>query len=113
VWVTNSALCRARKIKLSTGAVLSLPEVKARAARACRRRLLKELIQVDPVVIVPLGNWALWSLSDIPNARIYAYRGSRSVADLPHLLELVEQGLARSPMRQVKEEGTGRAGASR
>lgn len=103
VWVTNASCCRARKVKLTTGAMMQLPEVKARAAKACRRRLLRELIAVDPVVIVPLGNWALWSLSDIPHARIYAYRGSRVAADLRDLLDRVEKGLTRSPMREVKE----------
>jgi uracil-DNA glycosylase family 4 len=104
IWVSNAALCAARKVKLNTGANLPQLVVKAMAAKACRRRLLAELVTVDPIVVVPLGNWALWATSDIPNARIYAYRGSRIEVDLAKLLELVQQGLSRSPMRTVKEQ---------
>lgn len=104
VWVSNAAMCKARKIKLANNAVIYLPQVKATAAQCCRRRLLSELVVVDPVVIVPLGNWALWATSDIPNARIYAYRGSRIEVEIAELAELVAQGRARSPMRQVKGE---------
>lgn len=104
IWVSNAALCAARKIKLKTGAIIPLLQAKAMAASACRSRLLGELVMVDPVVVVPLGNWALWSLSDIPDARIYAYRGSRIERDLASLLDLVNRGLTRSPTKKIKEE---------
>lgn len=103
VWVTNSALCQARKVVLSNGAIIPKQVVKAMATKACRTRLLKELLYVGNPVVVPLGNWALWSLSDIPKARIYAYRGSRIDVDLQALCELVEKGEARAPIRQVQE----------
>lgn len=105
-FLTSSFLahnCRAREIKLPSGAILPLPVVKAMAAAACRRRLLHELIQVGAKVVIPVGNWALWSLSDIPNARIFAYRGSRIDADFEGLLERIDRGLARSPMREIKD----------
>lgn len=102
VWVSNAALCSARKVKLATGAIIDHKTVKALAARACRSRLLHELIAVDPVVIMPLGNWALWSLTDIPKAKIYGYRGSRLDIDLKLLAELVDRGMAKAPIRQVK-----------
>lgn len=104
VWVTNAALCRARDVILPNGARTPLMVVKAMAAKACRERLIRELAQVDPVVIVPLGNWALWALSDIPNARIYSYRGSRIETDLETLADRVARGQCLSPMRQIKEE---------
>lgn len=103
VWVSNAALCVARPVKLPSGAILSKMKVKAMAAQACRQRLLGELITVDPVVVVPLGNWALWALADIPNARIYSYRGSRIEMDLNVLLDLVKRGAANAQMRDVKE----------
>lgn len=102
VWVTNAALCKARKIFLSNGAVIPLPVVKAMAARACRSRLVNELIGIDPVVIVPLGNWALWALSDIPKSRIYGYRGSRIEVDLRVLADRIARGLTQAPIRQVQ-----------
>lgn len=104
VWVSNAALCRARDIRLPNGARIPLNVVKARAAQCCRERLVRELAQVDPVVIVPLGNWALWALADIPRARIYSYRGSRIDADLDVLAERIARGMCRSPMKQIKEE---------
>lgn len=103
VWVTNAALCKARKVVLDNGAVIPLPTVKAMAAKACRSRLLYEMVYVGSPVIVPLGNWALWSLSDIPKARIYSYRGSRVDIDIEALAERVVQGTAQSPIRQIKE----------
>lgn len=102
VWVTNASLCRARKVRLATGAIIDHKMTKALAAQACRSRLLHELIAVDPIVIVPLGNWALWALTDIPKAKIYAYRGSRLDLDLKLLAELVDRGMAQAPIRQVK-----------
>lgn len=102
VWVTNAMLCKARQIKLPSGAVIPKATVKAQAAAACRGRLLAEMALVDPVVIVPLGNWALWALSDIPKSRIFAYRGSRLDVDLRALLEKVKAGTARVQKREVK-----------
>lgn len=103
VWVTNAALCRARKIVLSNSATIPKPVVKQMAAKACRVRLLKELLYVGSPCVVPLGNWALWSTSDIPKAKIYAYRGSRIDVDLHALCELVEKGAARAPTRQIQD----------
>jgi len=103
VWVTNAALCAARNVKLPNGAITPKLKVKSQAAQCCRPRLLAELAVVDPIVIVPLGNWALWALSDIPNARIYAYRGSRIAVDLIDLLDRVQTGRANTSMREVKE----------
>lgn len=102
VWVTNSALCMARSVRLSNGAYIPKAEVKAAAAKACRRRLVSELLQVDPVVAIPLGNWALWALTDIPKAKIYSYRGSRLDIDLNKLLNVIDAGLTRAPSRSVK-----------
>lgn len=104
VWVSNAAICQARKIKLLNKAELPLLKVKAAAAQCCRRRLLEELAIVNPTVVVPLGNWALWAISDIPNARIYAYRGSRMEINLREQAWKIAMGLARAPMRHVKEE---------
>lgn len=102
VWVTNSALCQARPVKLANGAIIPKMYVKAKAAMCCRTRLLRELITVDPVVIVPLGNWALWAITDIPKAKIYSYRGSRIDKDLRALLATVEQGMSRAPMKEIR-----------
>jgi uracil-DNA glycosylase family 4 len=103
VWVTNASLCIARRVKLTSGAVLPHTVVKAMAAKACRLRLIQELIAVDPAVIIPVGNWALWALSDIANAKIYSYRGSRLDIDLASLAERVSKGLANSPMKSIKD----------
>jgi len=103
VWVSNAALCKARKIVLKNRAERNIAWVKAVAAQCCRRRLLSELVVVDPIVVVPLGNWALWSSSDIPNARIYAYRGSRLEVNLQELFAKVASGQSRAPMRPIKE----------
>jgi len=102
VWVTNAALCRAREVTLDNGFVIPKLKVKAAAAKACRRRLVQEIIRVNPTVVVPLGNWALWSLSDIPKARVYAYRGSRLDIDLEELEQKILNNETNEPMRQVK-----------
>jgi len=102
VWVSNASMCKARKIKLANGAIIPKLQVKAAATMACRRRLINELITVDPVVIVPLGNWALWSVLDIAKAKIYSYRGSISDVDLRVLAKKLIDGTMSSPMRQVK-----------
>lgn len=103
VWVSNAALCKARKVVLDNGAVIPQQTVKAMAAKACRTRLLYEMVYVGAPVIVPLGNWAGWALSDIPKFKIYGYRGSRLDIDIKALADRVAQGLAQTPMRQVKE----------
>jgi uracil-DNA glycosylase family 4 len=102
VWTTNGSLCKARKIVLQNGAVLPYHIVKPLAAQACRIRLLQEMLLVQPTVIVPVGNWALWALSDIPKARIYAYRGARIDISIAALLNRVQAGLSRAPIRQIK-----------
>lgn len=94
VWVCNSAHCKPRDVRLTTGAVLKEPQVKVIAAMCCRRRFIGELLYVtqgDPsAVIVPLGNIALQMLSRRRNARIYAYRGAVMQIDLPALWEEVK-----------------------
>jgi len=94
--------CKARKITLTTGAVIPLDIVKAMAAKCCRQRLAQELQGVRAPVIVPLGNWALWALSDIPKARIYSYRGSRIDISVDGLAEAIARGEVSAPIRQVK-----------
>jgi uracil-DNA glycosylase len=96
--------CRPRRVQLANG--LEIPEetVKSLAARACRARLIQELIIVAPTVVVPIGNWALWSLSDIPRAKITDYRGARLEVDLPTLLRLVQTDQCRSRIKTVKEK---------
>ena len=96
-WVTNAALCRPRRIKLTTGASLSVTEVKAMSIRACRRRLIWEIIHVtgnsDDAVLQPLGNWALWAIHPfIPNPKIYANRGSVQKVDLMETAKAAEVG---------------------
>ena len=102
VWTTNASLCAARQIRLTTGGIIPKMVVKALAAQACRARLVNELRGVSPAVIVPLGNWALWALSDIPKSSIYAYRGSRIDIDLDGLYDAVLQGKLKAPIRQIK-----------
>jgi len=102
VWTSNGALCKARKMVMQNGAVLPLHVVKPWAAQACRIRLLQELVHVGPAVIVPLGNWALWALSDMPKARIYAYRGARIDVSIRELLGRVQAGLSNAPIKQMK-----------
>jgi uracil-DNA glycosylase len=85
VWVTNTILCRAEKVKLDNGAMLPKETVKEMAANCCRQRLISELKVVDPVVVVPLGNIALRTLTQIQRAKIYAYRGSRIEVNLAEL----------------------------
>lgn len=103
VWVTNSALCAFRKVRLASGAVIPEPIVKALATAACRTRLLEELIHVGARVAVPLGNWALWSIYDRPKSKVFDFRGSVNPQDLAALLERVRTGRASVPIRQIKE----------
>ena len=102
VWTTNAALCRPRSVKFPNGATLPVVRVKVLSAIACRQRLIQELIAVDPVVIVPLGNFALWALSDMENARIYAYRGSRIEVDLKTLSDRIARGTAHNPAARLQ-----------
>ena len=76
VWVSNAHLCRPCKVRLSSNVVLDMEEVKRQATACCRIRLLSELAAVDPVVIIPLGAFALQSIQGFHKASIYAYRGS-------------------------------------
>lgn len=96
VWVTNASLCLPRKIKLKTGAEISMVEVKDNATDCCRLRLIQELrwvTQDNPdAVIVPIGKLAIRSLTDIKKPKIYAYRGSRMQVDLAALEEYVRNG---------------------
>lgn len=105
VWVTNAALCAARDVKLTSGECSRMPkaEVKAIAAQCCRARLVAELKYVNPQVIVPLGNWALWALSDIAKAKIYAYRGSRMDVNLDVLLQRILEGKTNAPIKRLSK----------
>lgn len=89
VWVSNSTLCRAERVRLSNGAELPLEAVKMLAAQCCHRRLIDELRVVDPVVVVPLGNIALRAVTGIVNAKIYSYRGSRLEVDLAAMAQVL------------------------
>ena len=105
VWVTNAALCQARNVKLTTteSSFKHKSIVKAVAAKCCRARLVAELRHVNPAVVVPLGNWALWALSDIPKAKIYAYRGSRMDVNLDILLQNILEGKTNVPIKTLKK----------
>lgn len=96
-WVTNAALCRKQSIRLSTGAVLNENEVQAMAVKACRRRLIWELIYVTgnhpQAVIQPLGNWALWAVYPfLKKPKIYAQRGAVEEVDLYETAKAAELG---------------------
>jgi len=99
VWVSNAALCRPRKVVLSNGAVLGAEQVKSISTACCRSRLVDELRRVDPVVIVPVGSWALWSVTDLPNAKIYSYRGSRIQIELDALSCAIVTKTTRAPIK--------------
>ena len=77
--------------------------VQALSSMYCRSRLLHELVAVNPKVVIPVGNWALWALTDIPKAKIYAYRGSRVDIDLQTMADIVDSGRARVPLKQIKQ----------
>lgn len=95
VWVTNAALCRPRDVRLSTGVVLKIEQVKALSVRACRKRLIYELLYVtngDPTaVVVPIGKLALNALGTRKNMGIFQYRGSIQDIDLRALWQQVSQ----------------------
>jgi len=77
----------AESIRLSSGALLSKDAVKDLAIKCCHQRLLHELHVVNPRVIVPLGNVELKQLTNITNAKIYAYRGSIQEIDTEALID--------------------------
>ena len=88
-WVSYAALCKARAVRLATGAILPKMTVKALAVHACRKRLLWELMVVTQrnprAVIIPVGNYALRALTHRKGAKVYAYRGSILNVDLERL----------------------------
>jgi hypothetical protein len=90
IWVTNALLCKAQPIQLQTGARISIEQVKEMAAKACRRRLLWEIWHVTQgnpkAVIVPIGKWAMWSVSGFPKPKILRYRGSINELDFEKIL---------------------------
>lgn len=91
-WVSNSTLCAPKRVKLASGMVLSKERVKVLSVAACRQRLVDELKAVNPRVTIPLGNFALWALSDLPNANITNYRGAIMNLDLERLSWQVRTG---------------------
>jgi uracil-DNA glycosylase len=64
------------------------------ATACCRHRLIDELRVVDPVVIIPLGNYALQTLTGNDGAKIYNYRGSRQEIDLAALSDFLHRAEA-------------------
>jgi len=102
VWVSNASLCRSRDIMLTNGFKLDEAYIKALAAQACRGRLVNELRIVRPRVVVAIGNYALWALSDIPGAKVFDYRGSRLPLNLDALADSLHAGTARAPIRQLE-----------
>lgn len=60
----------------------------------CRQRLIDELRVVDPVVVIPLGNYALRALTGNDGAKIYSYRGSRQETDLAALSDFLRRAEA-------------------
>jgi len=99
VWLSNASLCMPREVRLQSGAVLTMSEVKTLSTHSCRRRLIGELLTVTEnhpdSVIVPMGNHALRALAPQDRARdkmkIYAYRGSIMEVDLNKLWAEVHQ----------------------
>lgn len=87
VWITNAALCMDERVKLSSGAVVSREESKRLANFYCRPRLLSELQLVRARVVIPVGNWALRTLSGVEEAKIFSYRGSITRTNLHQRLE--------------------------
>jgi uracil-DNA glycosylase family 4 len=88
-WVSNAILCRAERVQLSNGAIIERAVVQQMAATCCYKRLVDELLVVDPVVCIPLGNIALRQLIQVPRANIYNYRGSRSEIDIASLSDTI------------------------
>jgi len=95
IWVTNAGICLPRKVRLANGLCYNKEEVKALSVRACRRRLLREIIAVtqgDPeAVIVPMGRLALWAMTSLRKPAIYSYRGAVLPIKLEDLLKEAEQ----------------------
>lgn len=91
IWVTNAALCKAQPIQLTTGARIPIETVKQMSVRACRRRLLWEIWHVTEgnphAVLVPIGKWALWSVSAFPKPKILKYRGSVNQIDFSEVMK--------------------------
>lgn len=89
VWVTNASLCFPRDVRLQSGTIIKMQQVKKLSIKACRKRLIWELMYVtgnDPsAVIVPIGGLALRALSTRKNAGIFQYRGSLQQINLQQL----------------------------
>lgn len=106
VWVTNTALCKSRDVILANRAELPRNVVQAMAARACRRRLLAEILYVTQgmqhPVLQPLGNWALWSLTNLPDPKVSTYRGARIEMDLEALYASIPAATADAPQRRAR-----------
>jgi len=81
---------------LESGVVIKEKQVKDLSTKACRKRLIYELLQVtggDPAaVIVPIGALALRALqTSRKNMGIFAYRGAVMEIDLPKLWAEVQK----------------------
>jgi len=91
VWVSNSALCLPRAVTLPGHVKISKEQAKFMSVKACRRRLIGELLSVtqgDPdAVIVAVGALAFQSLTGNWHAKIHDYRGSINPVDLKDLWE--------------------------
>lgn len=92
VWTSNCALCQPRKVLLASGATLGLDLVKKLSAKACRRRLIGELLSVTQgnpeAVVVAVGRLAFETLTG-NRGKINDYRGSVNPVDLQKLWEEV------------------------
>ena len=88
IWTTGAMLCKPRRVKLGSGAVLPETIVQQIAARCCRTRLLQEIKHVGAQVLVPFGKWAIKAVTTISDPKVYSYRGAVIQSDLDHLLRI-------------------------
>lgn len=79
LWISNAALCFPGVVEHLTEG-----EVKRRSVAACRERLLKELAQVNPKVVIALGGLALETLTGL-RGKITARHGALHQVDLQAL----------------------------
>jgi len=102
LWISNAACCVPRPVTLvmnqgqadQKALSLDTDTVKELSVRACRPRLLEELLLIQPKVIVPAGALAMWSLTG-RNEGITARRGAIHQPQLEQLLEIAREDLPR------------------
>jgi len=101
-WISNAALCPPRPVTLRVDIgtpqdryiSLDVDKVKDLSVRACRPRLLQELLLIRPSMIIPAGGLALWSLSGRMEG-ITARRGAIHELPLEQLLQTALEDLPR------------------